>query len=183
MKRKYIKNHLVAASALFLASCVTVDGKGLSVDGTCIVCVTTQGNARASVNKQVRKEGIVLETSFNSPIDVDSTYALLKDEFDYLTPKEISRRSGPTIGEMYVMQEIYSHETRQGAYYRISDKISHPKNVKANSIVGFQILKYGKRAKIKLRYDGRLSDNDAENKRLMNQRLSEIKQRALRALR
>ncbi|MBS9783484.1 MAG: hypothetical protein KGV46_02915 [Pasteurella sp.] len=171
---------LNAFALLTLQSCVTADENGLGINGTCIVCIKKNTNISGS-SSNVNKDNIVVGTTFNSPTDVDSTYAAIKSEFNYRARDEFSSNTPDTL---YMAQEAYKHTKTPGSYYHISEGISYEFNNKViYPIVEFEILKRGSRAKIKLYVHHRLSDNDAENKHLMNKLLAKIKRNTLAILR
>ncbi len=170
------KKLLALGLAAILPGCVTVDGKGLSVDGSCIVCLTTK---KTGSSTRATKDNIVVRTEYTSPLDVDSTYAVIKSEFKYKSPDEFHE------GNIYTLQDSYKYVTTPGSYYYIRDPyIRHQFNGKVEKpILGFELIKRGSKTKIKQEIHYRISDNDVENKQLMDQLSNGIKQRTLRALR
>ncbi len=168
---------------LALSGCVTADKNGIGINGTCIVCIgpNAKENAGYGLGEGVIKDNIVVGTTFNSPTDVDSTYAAIKSEFQYRAKDEFSSN---TPDQLYVAQEMYKHVKTPGSYYHISDTIQYQFNGNSvRPIVEFEIIKRGPKAKIKLFVHDRLSDNDEKNQQLMDGLLNDIKKTTQEILR
>ncbi len=173
------KNILALCLALLSQGCVTIDDKGLSMeDGTCIICINSTGSS-GTAKRRVYKDNIVVGTTFTSPRDVDTTYAVIKSKFDFRGRDEFPEDS------LFVLQDSYKHVKTPGSYYHIRQpvEVDFLNNEKTNPITEFELIKFGSKTKVKLHVHHRLSDDDSENIQLMKQLRDSIKARTLKALR
>lgn len=160
-----------ALSTFHMAGCVTDPNNptGLALVGeeNCIICITDKSNKPSTSRQQFPDHERLVSNpkEFYIPLDVDSSYVIVRDYFHYATPGSES--------ELYRLQDMYINEVLPGVRYSMQDKVKTPYNKNRRAIVKTDLKKYKSGTNVRVQVT---NSYDADAEFMVEQMVADLKQ-------